>query len=177
MKFKPLGINGVYLILNDKIRDKRGYFTRIYSEDLFKKNKLNTKWVQFNKSFNREKYTFRGLHFQKKPYEEIKIVQCIKGEIIDFILDIRKKSKTYLKLIKIKLSSKKNELLYIPKGIGHGFITTKKNTEVFYLHSTNFSKKHSAGINIFDKRIKLKLKDKIKIISKKDKNLHGIDSL
>ena len=103
MKFKPLGINGVYLILNDKIRDKRGYFTRIYSEDLFKKNKLNTKWVQFNKSFNREKHTFRGLHFQKRPYEEIKIVQCLKGEIIDFILDIRKKSKTYLKLIKIKL--------------------------------------------------------------------------
>jgi dTDP-4-dehydrorhamnose 3,5-epimerase len=177
MKFKELKFKGVYLISNIKINDNRGYFSRIYCESEFKKKKLNTKWVQFNKSFNKKRYTFRGLHFQKKPYEEIKIIKCIKGEIIDLILDIRKNSKTYLKLLKINLSSKNNLMLYLPKGIAHGFITTKTNTEVSYMHSTKYNKDYSDGFNIFDKKIKFKMKDKIKVISKKDKKLKYINAL
>ncbi len=177
MKFKELKFKGVYLISNIKINDNRGYFSRTYCESEFKKKKLNTKWVQFNKSFNKKRYTFRGLHFQKKPYEEIKIIKCIKGEIIDLILDIRKNSKTYLKLLKINLSSKKNLMLYLPKGIAHGFITTKTNTEVSYMHSTKYNKDYSDGFNIFDKKIRFKMKDKIKIISKKDKKLKYINAL
>ena len=177
MKFKKLKFKDVYLISNIKINDKRGYFSRVYCEKEFKKKKLNTKWVQFNKSFNKKKYTFRGLHFQKKPYEEIKIVKCTKGEIIDLILDIRKNSKTYLKLLKIKLSSKNDLMLYLPKGIAHGFITTKNNTEVSYMHSTEYNKNYSDGLSIFDKKIKYKMKEKIKVISKKDKKLKNINAL
>ncbi len=177
MKFKELKFKGVYLISNIKINDNRGYFSRIYCESEFKKKKLNTKWVQFNKSFNKKRYTFRGLHFQKKPFEEIKIIKCIKGEIIDLILDIRKNSKTYLKLLKINLSSKNNLMLYLPKGIAHGFITTKTNTEVSYMHSTKYNKDYSDGFNIFDKKIKFKMKNKIKVISKKDKKLKYINAL
>tara|TARA_Y100000389_G_C17431202_1_gene502747 strand:+ start:468 stop:1001 length:534 start_codon:yes stop_codon:yes gene_type:complete len=177
MNFKQLKFKGVYLITNIKIHDNRGYFSRIYCESEFKKKKLNTKWVQFNKSFNKKKYTFRGLHFQKKPYEEIKIIKCAKGEIIDLILDIRKNSKTYLKLLKINLSSRNDSMLYLPKGIAHGFITTKTNTEVFYMHSVRYNKSHSDGYNIFDKKIRCKIKDKIKVISKKDKNLRSIYAL
>ena len=177
MKFKKLKFKGVYLISNIKINDNRGYFSRVYCEKEFKKKNLNTKWVQFNKSFNKKKYTFRGLHFQKKPYEEIKIVKCTKGEIIDLILDIRKNSKTYLKLLEINLSSKNDLMLYLPKGIAHGFITTKNNTEVSYMHSTEYYKNYSDGLNIFDKKIKYKMKEKIKVISKKDKKLKNINAL
>jgi len=177
MKFKELKFKGVYLISNIKVNDNRGYFSRIYCESEFKKKKLNTKWVQFNKSFNKKKYTFRGLHFQKKPYEEIKIIKCIKGEIIDLILDIRRNSKTYLKLLEINLSSKNDLMLYLPKGIAHGFITTKANTEVSYMHSVRYKKDYGDGLNIFDKKIRFKMKDKIKVISKKDKKLKNINAL
>ena len=177
MKFKELDLKGVFKIYSSNHNDKRGYFSRIYCKDSFKKKGLNYNWPQLNKSFNKKKYTFRGLHYQKKPYEEVKIVKCIRGEIIDLALDIRKKSKTYLKLIEIKLSSNENSLLYLPKGIAHGFLTTKNNTEIFYMHSKNYSKQSSVGINIFDKKIKTKIKKKIKIISTKDKNLENLDEL
>lgn len=167
MIFKKLKIQGVYLIINKNIKDKRGYFSRIYCEKTFKKKKLNTKWVQFNKSYNKKKYTFRGLHYQKKPYEEVKLIKCIKGSIIDILLDIRKKSKTYGKFCYIKLSEKKNSMVYLPKGVAHGFLTLENNTEIFYLHSEFFTSNYSVCAD--SKKINYKIKKKIRVISKIDR--------
>jgi dTDP-4-dehydrorhamnose 3,5-epimerase len=168
MNFKELKIKGAFLIYNKKKIDKRGNFSRLYCENIFKKKKLNTHWVQFNNSYNKKKYTFRGFHFQKYPSEEIKIVICFKGKIIDILLDLRKKSKTYLNLCYIQLSDNINNMVYIPKGVAHGFLTLKNNTKIFYMHSKPYCKKNYCTISILDKDINCKIKKKIKIISKRD---------
>ena len=111
------------------------------------------------------------MHYQLKPYEEVKLVKCIKGQLIDIVFDLRKNSKTYLKSQTFQLSEKKNQFLYIPKGVAHGYLTLTDNTEVLYYHSNNYMKKFSSGINIMDNNIKFKFKKNIKIISKRDKKL------
>ena len=111
------------------------------------------------------------MHFQSKLSDEIKIVQCTKGKVLDVLFDKRKNSKTFLKTQCFYLSENKNEMIYIPKGIAHGYLTLRNNSELMYFHSGNYNKKNSTGINIKDNNINFKLKKKIRIISEKDKKL------
>ena len=110
------------------------------------------------------------MHFQTKPYEEGKLVRCIKGSVIDYILDLRKKSKTYMKLIKVSLSDKNFLSVYVPRGCAHGYITLKSDTMLSYLVTNYFSKKNERTFSFFDKRLKIKFPITPKYISKKDFN-------
>lgn len=177
MKIKKTLIKNLFIIIPPKNNDGRGYFEKQFCNDKFKKKKLVTTFKQINKAFNKKKFTFRGMHYQAKPFEETKIVQCVKGKVLDVVFDLRRKSKTYLKTQCFILSEKKNDMLYIPKGVAHGYLTLENKTELLYFHSNIYDKKSSKGINIFDKKIKLKLKKKIKIISLKDKKLKFLDEM
>lgn len=168
---KKTKINGVYIIKLKKNIDNRGFFEKQFCNKIFKKKKLNTNWKQINRSFNKFKYTFRGMHFQNKLSDEIKVVQCTKGKVLDVLFDKRKNSKTFLKTQCLYLSEIKNELIYIPKGVAHGYLTLTNNSELIYFHSGNYNKKNSTGINIMDKNINFKLKKKIRVISENDKKL------
>jgi dTDP-4-dehydrorhamnose 3,5-epimerase len=174
---KKTKIKGALIIKLIKNIDNRGYFENQFCGHVFKKNKLNSNYQQINKSFNKSKYTFRGMHYQTKPFEEIKIVQCVKGEVLDVIFDLRKNSKSFLKAQSFYLSEKKNEMLYIPEGVAHGYLTLTNNTELMYFHSNIYNKKSSIGINIMDNNVKFKLKKKIKIISSGDKKLKFLNDL
>lgn len=169
MEIVKTKIEGV-LILKPKIHtDKRGFFSETYN-----KKKINLKkiiFVQDNISYNKKKFTFRGLHYQDKPFAQAKLIRVEKGEILDFILDIRPYSKTYKKLITIKLNDKNLDQIFIPKGLAHGFLTLKDNTRVVYKVDKFFSKKHDKGYNINDKFIKIKTSKKKFILSNKDVNL------
>ena len=112
-----------------------------------------------------KKNVFRGLHFQHKK-QQAKIVVIGSGKIIDYCLDLRKKSPNYLKVFEFKL--KKNNILYIPKGFAHGYLSLSKNTQIIYFLSNYYSKKSECGISYNDNRIKINLEKKV-IISKKDK--------
>lgn len=177
MIIKKTSIKDSYIIKPKNYFDSRGYFEKQFCNSLYKKKNLNTVWKQINKSFNKKKYTFRGLHYQKKPLTEIKIVQCLKGKILDILFDLRKNSKSYLKSYSTKLSEKKSELLYVPAGVAHGYLTLTDNVEVMYFHSKIYSKKYSSGINIMEKKIKFELKKKIKKISLIDKKLKFLDEV
>ena len=134
MKIYKNKIKGSFTIYPDVIKDARGYFTRIFcSKEIKKKFKI----VQSNSSFSKKKGTMRGLHYQTKPFEEAKLVHCVSGSIYDVIIDLRKKSPTYLKWESFEISSKNKNLLFIPKGCAHGFLTTANNTCVIY-HIDNF---------------------------------------
>jgi dTDP-4-dehydrorhamnose 3,5-epimerase len=123
-----------------------------------------------NESLNIKKYTFRGFHAQTHPFTETKVVRVIHGKIIDMILDLRKYSKTYKKIIKIELNEGKN-LLVVARGCAHGYFTLKKNTRLSYLHDNYYSKKHEITINCNDKSICLPIKlSNIKQMSYKDQN-------
>ncbi len=175
MKILKLNISGCYKILFKPNKDKRGFFTRTYCKKEFKKFKINDRWLQNNLSLNKYKNTLRGLHFQTKPFEEEKLVRCVKGSVIDYILDLRKKSKTYMKLIKVKLSDKNFVSVYVPRGCAHGYITLENNTILSYSVTNYYSKKNERTFSFFDKRLKIKFPIKPKYISKKD--LKAIDKL
>tara|TARA_B100001250_G_C19791646_1_gene786804 strand:- start:123 stop:656 length:534 start_codon:yes stop_codon:yes gene_type:complete len=177
MIIKKTKIKDAYILKTKRYRDNRGYFEKQFSSDIFKKKRLNVIWKQINKSFNEKKYTFRGMHFQKKPFRESKIVQCIKGKLLDIIFDLRENSKSFLKTQTFYLSEKKNEILYVPDGVAHGYLTLTKNTEVMYFHSNIYDEKSSTGINIMDKNIRFKFKKKIKKISLRDKKLKFFNEL
>ena len=150
--------------------DKRGFFKEIYSKKNFLA-KIN--FVQDNYSYSKKKNTFRGFHYQLKPFSQSKLIYIIKGEILDIIVDIRRKSKTFMKIFKIRLKAGDNKLLFVPKGFAHAFLTLKDNTEVFYKVDNFYSKKHEKGINVKDPKLKIFRKFFFKklILSKKDKML------
>ena len=163
-------LEGVVIIKTTQFKDHRGWFTESYNKNILKF--LKVKFVQDNISFNKKIYTFRGLHFQNKPYQQAKLIRVDQGAILDFILDLRSNSKTYLHMIRVNLDDRNNKQIFIPKGLAHGFLTLKPNTKVFYKVDEYYSKQHDKGFNILDPKIKITGFNKAKFhLSSKDKNL------
>ena len=106
MKFKETNIKGNYLINLDMKEDERGFFARYFCKNEFQEKGLNTNWVQINNSYSKEKGTLRGLHYQRSPNAEVKLIRCLQGSIWDVVVDLREKSKTFGKSFKIILSKK-----------------------------------------------------------------------
>ena len=163
-------LEGVVIIKTTQFKDPRGWFTESYNKNILKF--LKVKFVQDNISYNKKIYTFRGLHFQNKPYQQAKLIRVDQGAILDFILDLRSNSKTYLHMIRVNLDDRNNKQIFIPKGLAHGFLTLKPNTKVFYKVDQVYSKQHDKGFNILDPKFKITGFNKAKFhLSSKDKNL------
>ena len=171
MKLIKTKIKNCYLIQLDKFKDKRGFFTRAFCKNVFDKENISNNISQINFSFSKKKGTIRGLHFQIKPFEEMKIIYCIKGSIFDVVADLRKKSKTYKKYVGIKISSKDRKGIIVPKGCAHGFQTLEANTEVIYFTTQFYNKSKERGVNFKDQTLKIKWPLALTNISKKDFNL------
>ena len=149
-------------------KDKRGYFFESYRDDIFKEKIGNINFVQENESYSK-KGTLRGLHFQTEPHSQSKLVRCVKGKVLDVVVDLRKKSKTFGKHFKIELTEKNGKSIFIPPGFAHGFLAREKENIVHY-YNTNFrSSKHEIGIIWNDPSLKIKWPIKKPILSKKDK--------
>lgn len=147
---------------NHIFEDNRGHFIKYNNHQNFVIN-------QINKSFNREKGTFRGMHYQDLPENECKKVICLSGSILDFCTDIRRNSKTFLKTFTFELNSDKNSLL-VPYGFAHGFQTLEDNTNLIYFHSHGFTNALSRFINYKDPILNIELPLKVTNISEKDLN-------
>tara|TARA_A100001015_G_scaffold54140_1_gene59395 strand:- start:2847 stop:3389 length:543 start_codon:yes stop_codon:yes gene_type:complete len=169
MEFKKTNLSNAYIINLKTNEDDRGYFSRLFCQNKLKKIGLNKKILQVNHSFTKNKGTLRGLHFQYPPKAEIKIIKCINGEVWDVIVDLRKKSKTYGKSFSIKLTSKSQQMIFIPEGFAHGFITLQNNCEILYFVTEYFSKKFEGTLRWNDDFHNIKWPIKPKIISDKDK--------
>ena len=170
MKFVETSLKGSYIIELEKLEDERGFFTRMWDEEIFQNKKLNSRLVQISLSSNKKKGTLRGMHFQEKPFEETKIVRCVKGKIFDVIIDLRSNSKTHKKWISVELNSNDLKMIYIPEGFAHGFQTLEDNTEVMYQMSNWFSPEHAKGIRWNDQEFNIKWPINEPIISKKDQS-------
>mgnify|MGYP006431972179 FL=1 len=170
MKFVETSLKGSYIIELEKLEDERGFFTRMWDEEIFQNKELNSRLVQISLSSNKKKGTLRGMHFQEKPFEETKIVRCVKGKIFDVIIDLRSNSKTYKKWISVELNSNDLKMIYIPEGFAHGFQTLEDNTEVMYQMSNWFSPEHAKGIRWNDQEFNIKWPINEPIISKKDQS-------
>ena len=120
----------VFLVKNEFQKDKRGQFIKFQNEFKIKNKKI--KFNQFCYSSNKNKYTLRGIHFQKYPFQEKKLITCVEGKILDIIVDLDKKSKTYLNYKLINLSERNMFSLYVGRNYAHGFLTLSKNTSILF---------------------------------------------
>ncbi len=150
MIIKELNIEGVYEIQLESVSDKRGNFTRIFDDKIFSEHNLQTKWVQENHSFSLKKNTIRGLHFQFPPFSETKLVRCIRGEIYDVFVDLRKDSLTFGKWESKILSLNNNKMVIIPRGFAHGYCTLTDNCEVLYKVDNYYNPHKESGIRYND---------------------------
>jgi dTDP-4-dehydrorhamnose 3,5-epimerase len=146
MKFKPTTFPDVWLIEFEPVVDSRGFFARTFCVDEFAAKGLETHYAQHSVSFSACRGTVRGMHYQREPHSEVKLVRCASGNVWDVIIDIRPGSLTYRRWQSFELSSANRYQLYIPKGFAHGFQTLRDDVEVNYLISDPFSPESSSGI-------------------------------
>lgn len=170
MRISPTELNGVYIIEQESRDDERGYFSRIFAKEELERTGISFEIVQASHSFTKEKGTIRGMHFQKKPKEEDKIVQCIRGKIYDVVVDLRKDSPTFGKWISEELSEDNKKMFFIPKGCAHGFQTLTDNCLVQYFMNEFYSPEHASGVRFDDPAFNILWPIKDSILSEKDKN-------
>ena len=165
-------INDLLLIKPKAFYDKRGYFLETYNREILKSLKVNINFIQDNESKSHFS-VLRGIHFQKSPYEQTKLIRVIKGEIQDVAVDLRPSSKTYKKYFSIILNDKNKYQLFIPKGFGHAFLTLSKESIISYKVDKLYYKNYDSGIRYNDPIINInwKLNKNQIILSAKDNNL------
>ncbi len=170
MKFLDTKFKGVFLFELEKYEDERGFFARKYCEKQFSDLGLHASYVQTNVSFNVNKGTIRGMHYQQEPFGEVKIVTCYAGEIFDVIIDLRKNSSTYCHWQAFYLSSKELKSLYVPKGFAHGFQTLKDQALVHYKMGEFYQPDYARGIRWNDPHFNISWPINVTAISEKDQN-------
>lgn len=170
MKFSKTPLEGAYLIGLEKHEDERGFFTRTFCANEFEARGLMPQFIQCNLSYNRKRGTIRGMHYQHPPYGEAKLVQCIRGELYDVIIDLRPLSKTYRQTFAVHLAGNSGTMLYIPEGFAHGFQTLHDETEVLYYMSSPYKPEAAAGIRWNDPSFSIVWPLDVKIISERDRH-------
>ncbi len=169
-EFKKLEIPEVILIYPRMFPDERGFFLENYKKTEFAKAGIKENLVQENHSWSK-KNVLRGLHFQRSPKAQGKLIQCLRGKIFDVAVDIRKKSSTFLKCVSVELSQDNGEMIYIPKGFAHGFLVLSNSADVVYKCTAEYSPKHESGIIWNDPQININWPSLSPLLSDKDKKL------
>jgi dTDP-4-dehydrorhamnose 3,5-epimerase len=195
MIFTGTKLKGAYIIDIEKLEDERGFFARSWCQKEFEAHGLNPHLVQCDISFNLKKGTLRGMHYQAAPYEEAKLVRCVRGSIYDVMVDLRPHSSTYCQWIGVELLGPDSQvpvhgsrlaadcslasgdrslltahyrMLYLPEGFAHGFLTLEDSTEVFYQMSEFYVPNHARGFRWNDPGFGIEWPDKVKVISDRD---------
>ena len=184
MKFITTPLEGAYLINLEKYEDERGFFARVFCESEFQEMGLSSRFIQVNNSLTGSKGTIRGMHYQLEPSAEVKIVRCIRGSLYDAIIDLRPDSSSFGKWFGSELSAENRQMMYVPKGVAHGFLTLEDNTETFYFASNSYSPDLERGIRFDDPYFGVEWPIPVTESSQKDKSFpafdpewHGVNSL
>jgi dTDP-4-dehydrorhamnose 3,5-epimerase len=170
MIFKKTRIQGVYWIELERITDERGFFARLWCQTEFAQHGIDSRLVQCNLSFNPHRGTLRGMHYQLPPHEETKVVRCTMGAIFDVAVDLRRDSPTFQQWVGAPLTVENREMLVIPPGCAHGFLTLTENTEVTYQMSAAYAPKHGAGVRWNDPVFNIQWPGDVKVIADRDRN-------
>jgi dTDP-4-dehydrorhamnose 3,5-epimerase len=139
-------IPGAFVVESEPIGDERGFFSRIFDADEFSARGLETEFPQWSVSYNERSGTLRGMHFQRDPHAEAKLVRCTRGSLYDVVVDLRADSPTFRRWAAVELSAENRLALYIPKGLAHGFQTLAPATEVVYAMSERFEPSAGDGV-------------------------------
>lgn len=170
MIFTQTIFDKAYILEIKKIEDERGFFGRSWCRNEMMAKGLNGNLAQANTSFSHHKGTLRGMHFQVKPYEETKLIRCVRGAIYDVIIDLRADSPTFKKWIGVELSQDNYKMLYVPEGFAHGFLSLTDNTEVYYNVTAFYTPGAERGIRWNDPSFSIKWPFEPQVVSQKDKD-------
>jgi len=169
MQFQLTNLKDARLVLLDPMRDERGFFARTFCVHEFAAQGLETSYPQHSISMSGQRGTVRGMHFQRPPHSEVKLVRCLNGAIWDVIIDIRQDSPTYCRWQGFELSESNNHQLYIPKGFAHGFQTLSDEVVVNYLISVPYAPGAASGIRHDDNTFNITWPLAVTTMSDKDR--------
>ena len=172
MKFVNTPIEGLVIIEPTVFEDDRGYFLESYNKKMFEKAIGNISFVQDNESKS-SRGVLRGLHFQKPPYAQAKLVRCIEGKVLDVAVDIREGSETYGEHITVELSGENKKQVFIPRGFAHGFLVLSNTAIVSYKVDNSYAPTHDAGIRWDDSMLNIQwgVNESEVLVSEKDAKL------
>lgn len=168
MEIEPTPISDAYLIRMNKIEDERGFFARLFCQDIFRAHGMSEQVVQANLSHSNKKGTVRGMHYQLSPATETKLVRCIRGAVHDVIVDMRPRSKTYKKHFSTTLTEHNGIALFVPALCAHGFQTLEPDTDVLYMVSGNYQPGFERGLRHDDPALGIQWPRMVDHISDKD---------
>lgn len=139
-------VAGAYILDVTPIPDDRGFFAEAFRHDTFERLGLSTRIAQVNISYNDHAHTLRGMHYQRAPHAEVKVVRCVRGAVYDVAVDLRPDSPTFGRWAAVELTADNRRAFYVPEGCAHGYQTLTDNTEVHYLVSTTYAPSHYEGV-------------------------------
>lgn len=169
MKFTPTALAGAWIVDVEPAADERGFFARTWCRREFAEHGIDCDFVQTSVSYNRLAGTLRGLHYQRPPHDETKLVRCIRGALYDVIVDIRPDSGTRGHWLGVELSAENRRALLVPEGFAHGFVTLADETEVAYQISAYYTPGHAAGLRYDDPALAIDWPVEIRVIADKDR--------
>jgi dTDP-4-dehydrorhamnose 3,5-epimerase len=184
MIFRETPLKDAWLIDPSRKEDSRGFFARLFCENEFRSEGLETDFVQINSSLSVKAGTLRGVHYQLSPSAEVKLVRCVQGALWDCVVDLRSTSPTFGKWFGVTLSAENRTMLYVPRGCAHGFMTLTEGAEILYLVSAFYAPEQERGLRWDDPYFAIEWPRPVSEISDKDRSwplfdpdYHGIDKL
>jgi dTDP-4-dehydrorhamnose 3,5-epimerase len=169
MIFEPTKIDGLLLVRLQRFEDERGSFTRLFSAEEFAASGLPARFVQCSLSVTRHAGTVRGMHFQRPPHAEVKLVRCVRGAVHDVIVDLRPGSTSYREWLAVTLAHDNDVALCIPAGCAHGFQTLRDDCEVLYHMDTAYAPDHADGVRFDDPALGIDWPLPVGVVSAKDR--------
>jgi dTDP-4-dehydrorhamnose 3,5-epimerase len=173
--FEELAIPGVFALELEPVHDRRGFFARTYSRTELEAHGIDFDVVQASVSFNERRGTLRGMHLQRPPHEEAKLVRCLAGSVFDVVVDLRAGSETQFRWLAVELSAARRNALFISAGVAHGFVTLEDGCELEYLISAGYEPSAAAGVRWNDPAIGIEWPLQPEVISERDATFPDLD--
>ena len=169
MIFTETPLPGAYVLDPERLSDERGFFARIFDPHELAARGLNPNVEQSSISFNPNKGTLRGMHFQRAPFAEAKLVRCTRGAVHDVIIDLRKDSASHRRHFGVLLDAENRRLLYVPEGFAHGYLTLTDDAEVSYQISARYSPEHASGVRWDDPAFGIEWPGPVTLVNERDR--------
>jgi dTDP-4-dehydrorhamnose 3,5-epimerase len=170
MQFTPTGVDGAWLIDVRRIGDERGFFGRLWCEKEMAEHGLVARICQSNVGFSPLAGTLRGLHYQRPPHEEVKIVRCTRGAVFDVVVDLRPASPTFRKWFGTELTQDNRSMLYVPEGCATGYLTLTPDAEIYYNTSALYAPGHATGVRHDDPAFGIEWPGEARVLSDADRS-------
>jgi dTDP-4-dehydrorhamnose 3,5-epimerase len=171
-----LVLPGVFELTQEPVHDTRGWFARTYDREELAEHGLELEVAQASLSFNAWRGTLRGLHLQRPPHEEARLVRCLAGVVFDVVVDLRPGSPTHLSWLGVELSAERRNAIFVPKGLAHGFLTLVDACELEYLISTPYDVDTAAGVRWDDPALHIEWPFAPVVLSERDAGFPALDT-